>query len=154
MHQLGRCPRVQDFASYCRLVKGAQESGGKRLGTAGNKIGNAHLTWAFAEAATLCLRGNEPGQKYRARVETKYDKGTALRILAPTLARAVYGMRKRKTACDLEPFLRPSGSRAGEPDASLDPAGMRLNRTDVQPMMAASLHAEVRLGPLSLRPAL
>jgi hypothetical protein len=87
-------------------------------------------------------------------VETKYDKGTALRILAPTLARAVYCMRKRKTACDLEPFLRPSGSRAGEPDASLDPAGMRLNRTDVQPMMAASLHAEVRLGPLSLRPAL
>ena len=42
----------------------------------------------------------------------------------------------------------------GEPGAELDPEGMSLPRTDVQPMLAASLNAEVRLGPLALRPAL
>src|SRR4030095_6770440 len=92
IHQIDRFPRVQDFASYGRLCKCAKESGGKRLGTSGNKIGNAHLKWAFSEAATLFLRGNEPGQKYLARLEKKHDKGKALSILAHKLARAVYFM--------------------------------------------------------------
>jgi transposase len=37
-----RFPRVQAFVSHCRLVKSAQESNGKRYGTSGKKIGNAH----------------------------------------------------------------------------------------------------------------
>jgi len=87
-------------------------------------------------------------------VEKKHGKGQALRILAHKLARAVYVMLKRHTAFDLEPCLRPSGSSASEPDAALDTTGMRLPRTDVTPLMAASWNAAVRLGPLSLRPAL
>jgi hypothetical protein len=117
-------------------------------------MGNAHLKWAFSEAATLFLRGNEPGQKYLARLEKKHDKGKALSILAYKLARAGYFMLKRKTAFDLEHFLRTYGSSAGEPGASLDTAGMSRTRTDVKPMIAASLNAEVRLGPISLSPAL
>ena len=105
IHQIDRFPRVQDFASYCRLVKCAKESGGKRLGTSGKKIGNAHLKWAFSEAATLFLRGNEPGQKYLARLEKKHDQGKALSILAHQLARAGYFMLKRKTAFDMEQCL-------------------------------------------------
>jgi transposase len=116
IHQLERFPSVQDFASYCRLVTGAKESGGTRLGTSGKKIGHAHLTWAFSEAAALLLRTNEPGQTYRARLEKKPDQGKALTILAPKLARAVYSMLKRKTAFDLDLCRRTSGSRAGEPD--------------------------------------
>jgi hypothetical protein len=153
-HQSDRFPGGQDGASSCRRVKGAKASGGTRVGPAGNQMGNAHLPWAFSAAAPLCLRGNEPGQKSLARVEKKPDKGNALRILAPKLARAVDGMLKRNTAVDLAPCLRPSGSRAGEPGAALATEGMRLPRTEVKPMMAASWHAEVRLGPLSLRPAL
>jgi transposase len=105
IHQIDRFPRVQDFASYWRLVKCAKESGGKRLGTSGNKIGNAHRKWAFSEAATRFLRGNEPGQKYLARLEKKHDKGKALSILAHKRARAVYVMLNRQTAFDLEQFL-------------------------------------------------
>jgi transposase len=51
IHQIARFPRVQEFASSCRLVKCAKESNGKRAGTSGSKIGHAHLQWAFSEAA-------------------------------------------------------------------------------------------------------
>jgi len=56
---------VQDFVSYCRLVKCAKESAGSGM----------HL-WhedrqcvsqvAFSEAAVLFLRNNPAGQKYLA----------------------------------------------------------------------------------------
>jgi len=63
IHQIDRVPRVQDCASYCRLVTCAKASAGKRFGTSGAKIGNAHLTWAFSEAAGLCVRDNPAGQQ-------------------------------------------------------------------------------------------
>lgn len=50
---IARFPRVQDFVSYCRLVQCAKESGGKRVGTSGKKIGTVHVRWAFAAAAVL-----------------------------------------------------------------------------------------------------
>jgi transposase len=106
IHRMDRFPSVQDFASYARLVTCRKESGGKRLGTSGKKIGNAHLTWAFAEAATLFLRNNPPAQKLLARLEKKQGKGKALSILAHKLGRAVYFMLKRKTAFDLDLFLK------------------------------------------------
>jgi transposase len=92
IHTIDRFPRVQDVVSSCRLVKCAQESAGKRSGTAGAKIGNAYLTWAFSEAARLLLRTNPAGQKYLARLEKKHGQGKALPVLAQKLARAVYSM--------------------------------------------------------------
>ena len=56
-----RFPRVQEFLSYARLVKAQKSSAGKVLGYSGKKIGNAHLKWAFSEAALLFLRGNPRG---------------------------------------------------------------------------------------------
>jgi transposase len=58
---IGRFPRVQDFLSYCRLVKPGRESNGKLLGHAGGKIGNAHLKWIFGELATTPLTCQPPG---------------------------------------------------------------------------------------------
>jgi transposase len=105
IHDIVRFPRVQDFVSYCRLVKCTKESAGKRYGTSGAKIGNAYLKWAFSEAAVLFLRNNPTGQKYVARLEKKHGKGKALTILAHKLARAVYYMLRRDTAFDLQKFL-------------------------------------------------
>ncbi len=105
VHDIGRFPTVGDFVSYCRLVKCAKESAGKRLGTSGKKIGNAHLKWAFSEAAVLFLRKNPRGQKYHARLERKHGKGKALTILAHKIARAVYYMLRRERAFELDRFL-------------------------------------------------
>ena len=105
IHDIRRFPRGQDFVAYCRLVKCAKESAGKRYGTSGAKIGNAYLKWAFSEAAVLCLRNNPVGQKYLARLEKKHGKGKALTVLAHKLARAVYYMLRRDTVFDMDKFL-------------------------------------------------
>lgn len=106
IHDIERFPRVQDFVSYCRLVKCAKESAGKRYGTAGSKIGNAYLKWAFSEAAVLFLRDNPAGQKYLTRLEKKHGQGKALTLLAQKLGRAVYYMLKRQKAFDMDKFLQ------------------------------------------------
>lgn len=105
IHDMARFPKGQDVVSDGRLVTCAKESAGKRLGTSGPKIGNAHLKWAFSEAAVLFLRTNPAGQKYLARLEKKHNKGKALTILAHKLARAVYDMLNRHTAFALDKCL-------------------------------------------------
>ena len=105
IENIKRFPRVQDFVSYCRLVKCAKESNGKIYGSSGKKIGNAHLRWAFSEAAQLFLKGNDAGKKYHQKLVNKHNKGKALSILAHKLGRAVYHMLKKQKAFDLEKFL-------------------------------------------------
>src|SRR3989449_3936995 len=105
IQDIARFLRVQDFVSYCRLVKCAKESGGKRLGTSGKKIGNVHLRWAFAEAAVLFLRHNQLGKDYFTKLERKHGKAKALTVLAHKLARAVYYMLTREQAFDLQRFV-------------------------------------------------
>jgi transposase len=108
IQDIARFPRVQDFVSYCRLVKCAKESAGKRLGTSGKKIGNPQLKWAFSEAAVLFLRQNQLGKEYFAQLERKHGKGKALTVLAHKLARAVYYMLTREQAFDLTRFVTAS----------------------------------------------
>ncbi len=105
IHDIHRFPSVQDFVSYCRLVKCGKESDGKHYGYSGAKIGNAHLKWAFSEAAVLCLHGNPAAQRYVARLATQHGKGKALSILAHKLARAVYYMLRRGHAFDSNRFF-------------------------------------------------
>jgi len=75
IQDITRFPRVQDFVSYCRLVKCAKESAGKRHGLSGKKIGNPQLKWAFSEAAVLFLRQNQPGKEYFAKLATVFELG-------------------------------------------------------------------------------
>ena len=102
---IARFPRVQAFVSSCRLVKSARESHGQRYGTSGKKIGNAHLKWAFSDAAVRFLKNNEPAKKYLTKLANRHGKGRALSILAHTLGRAVYFMRKKQVAFDQEKCL-------------------------------------------------
>lgn len=105
IHTIERFPTVQDFASYCRLIKCRKESAGKSYGTTGRKIGNAFLKWAFSEAAVLFLRGNPEAQAWLDKMANKHNKARALTILAHKLGRAVYFMLQRKTVFDQARFL-------------------------------------------------
>ena len=105
IHDIGRFDRVQQFASYARLVKCARESAGKRLGTSGAKQGNVHLKWAFSEAAVLFLRHCPEGRKIISRLERKHGKPKALSILAHKLGRTVYHLLSNKTVFSLERFM-------------------------------------------------
>jgi len=105
IHDIRRFDRVQEFASYARLVRCAKESAGKKHGTSGAKMGNVHLKWAFSEAAVLFVRHCPEGKKLLARWEKKHGKGKALSILAHKLGRAAYYVLLRQKAFDLEKFM-------------------------------------------------
>jgi transposase len=105
IHDIRRFPTVQDFASYARLATCAHESAGKRTGTSGKKIGNAHLKWAFSEAAVLFLRQNPAAQAWLKHTAAKHGKPKALSILAHKLERAAYYILFRNEAFDMHRFL-------------------------------------------------
>jgi transposase len=92
IHDIHRFPRVQDFASYGRVVKRAHESAGKYDGTSGHNIGHVHLTWACSQAAVLFPADHPPGQQYSRRLENKDGSGKALTVLAHTVSRAAYDL--------------------------------------------------------------
>lgn len=100
IHDIARFGRVQEFASYARLVKCAHESAGKKYGTGGAKMGNVHLKWAFSEAAVLFLRHAPGGKKLLADIEKTHGKAKALSILAPSWD------KPSTTCCRAEPSSR------------------------------------------------
>ena len=102
IHDVHRFDRVQQIASYARLVKCAKESAGKNHGTSAAKKGNVHLKWALSEVAVLFVRHNEPGKELLARLETRHGK--ALSILAHKLGRAAYYILLRSKAFEIERF--------------------------------------------------
>ena len=112
IHEIARFPRVHDCLSSCRLVKGTKEAAGKRYGTSGTKIGNAHLTWACSEAAGLLLRAHPAGQQSLTTLEKTHGSGKALPLLGQKLGRAVYDRFQRQTAFAMGTFLNGSGSGA------------------------------------------
>ena len=106
IHDIKRFPRVGDFLSYARLVKGTNSSAGKQYKPTGAKIGNPHLKWAFSEAITLLKRESLEAKAYAERIEKKHSKARANTLLAIKLGRAVYWMLTRKTAFDPNIFLK------------------------------------------------
>jgi hypothetical protein len=126
IHALRRGPRGQACVASGRRVQWAKESAGTRDGTAGQKRGNADLTWAFSEAAGLGWRHHPAGQQDRARVEQQQRQGQARTVLAPHWARAVYDRWTRETAVALDQWCPACWSGAGEPAASRAAAGISL----------------------------
>jgi transposase len=51
IHDIHRFAGEGEFLSYARLIRPMKTSAGKVTGGGGAKIGNAHLKWAFSEAA-------------------------------------------------------------------------------------------------------
>jgi transposase len=104
IHQIQRFESAGQFLSYCRLVRCAHESAGKPLGFGGTKIGNAHLRWAFAEAAVLFARHSARAKQWLARQEKKLGKSRALSRLAARLGRTVYHLLRKREVFDENRF--------------------------------------------------
>ena len=101
-----RFDAVGQFLSYARLVRPAKESAGKKVGTSNAKMGNAHLKWAFREAAALMTRHEPTVKAWAARKAKAAGKGKAKAILASKLGRAVYVMLRRGVPFDPEAFMK------------------------------------------------
>lgn len=101
-----RFPSEKDFISYCRLVAGTNESGGKDFGGKGRKMGNPYLKWAFMQAAILGKRADKQLNSYYEKLARKKGKHVANAIIAAKIARAVYFMLARKTGFSPEMMIK------------------------------------------------
>jgi transposase len=122
MHDVQRFDSAGQFLSYGRLVRCLHESAGKKLGSGGKKIGNAHLRWANALAACLFLRASERAKKWKQQQAARRGEGKALAILAAKLGRAVYHMPRKREAFDEERFWQGGPGRTGTGSSSLSRA--------------------------------
>jgi transposase len=102
---IARFPEAGNFLSYSRLVRCAHVSAGKVKGSGGRKIGNAHLKWAFSEAACLMIRSCLPVKSWMQRQEKKKGKRKALSILEAKIGRAVYHLWRKQVPFDVKRFL-------------------------------------------------
>ena len=105
MYEVGdvtRFRKVGNFTSYCRLVKTARLSVGKRKGSGNRKNGNPYLSWAFSEAAHHAVRHHPEAQKYFQRKRAKTNGIIAIRALAHKLARASYHVMRDHVDFDPE----------------------------------------------------
>jgi transposase len=118
-HDAQRFDSAGQFLSYARLVRCAHESAGKKRGSGGTKIGNAHLRWAFAEAACLFLRSSDRAKKWKQKQAAQRGEGKALAILAARLGRAVYHMLRKGEAFDEARFWEGGTGRARTGSSSL-----------------------------------
>lgn len=101
-----RFPEVGNFLSYSRLVRGEHSSAGKVKGLGPKKLGNAHLKWAFGEAACLMKRCCAPVRAWCQRMEKKRGKRKTTAVLEAKLGRTVYHLWRKQQAFDLKRFLQ------------------------------------------------
>jgi transposase len=102
---IARFPEAGNFLSYSRLVRCVHESAGKKKGSGPKKIGNAHLKWAFSEAACLMIRSCLPVKSWLERQAKKKGKKKALAILEAKIGRCVYHLWRKQVPFDVKRFL-------------------------------------------------
>ena len=104
IHDISRFSSHQHFCSYARLVRPEKSSAGKKAGSGGSKIGNAHLKWAFSEAVAIMLR-DERAKKYFQRLQSKGSRAKAFSTFSHRLGKAVYYLLSRREAFDPNMFF-------------------------------------------------
>jgi len=84
-----RFSTVKNFYSYCRLVPGAHNSGGKTRHRT-SKEGNKYLKIAFSHAATRAIQYFPVVKKYYQRMARKKGAPIARALVAKEIAKSVY----------------------------------------------------------------
>jgi len=95
---IARFPTARDFVSYCRLVPGAGNSGGKTRHKR-TKDGNRYLKLAFSHAAVRAMQYFPEIRAFYHSMARRKPKPVARALVAKELARIVYFVLKKK-----EPF--------------------------------------------------
>jgi hypothetical protein len=95
-------PFTLGHALYMKAIHGGKAKNDK---IDAKKIGNAHLKWAFSEAACLMLRTSAAAKKWLERQTKKRGKRKALGILEAKLGRAVYHVWQKQTPFNPAKFL-------------------------------------------------
>lgn len=104
---ISRFDSAGQFCSYARLIRPKKTSAGKPAGLPSHKkIGNAHLKWAFSEAALLLLRESKDVKTYAEHLTQRHGKGKALGILSHKIGRTVYYMLRQGAYFDERVFLQ------------------------------------------------
>lgn len=68
-------------------------------------MGNAHLKWAFSQAASIMIRNQQIKDRLEKDIQ-RYGKPGAMRRLTQKLARTTYYMMKKGQLFDQDRFLR------------------------------------------------
>lgn len=98
---IGRFPRVGNFASYCRCVGSEKISNGKRKGKGNTKNGNKYLSWAFVEAANFAIRYEPLIARFYQRKKAKTHGVVAIKAVAHKLSRACYYIMRDEVPFDV-----------------------------------------------------
>jgi transposase len=106
VHTIDRFSRPQQFCSYGRVVRADNSSAGKDYGgSSSDKIGNAHLKWAFSEIGAAMLRVSAPVRLWWSAQSGEHGKVGAHARLRHKIALAVHSMLKHDTVFDVKKFL-------------------------------------------------
>jgi transposase len=100
--EIGRFPRVGNFASYCRCVDSHKLSNGKRKGSGNTKNGNKYLAWAFVEAANFAIRYNPRAKRFYQRKKERTNGIVAIKAVAHKLVRACYYILRDQVPFEVE----------------------------------------------------
>jgi transposase len=87
-----RFPSSKQFTSYCRLVPGSKDSGGKHRHRSKNKDGNRYLRMAFNQAAIIAYRDYPEVKEFYKKVARRSGKHVARTVVGKELAKIVWHM--------------------------------------------------------------
>lgn len=94
--EIHRFADSKHYCSYCRLVPGAKDSGGKRGHRSGSKDGNQYLKYAYTEAAIKAMMFYPEIKHFATRLERRATKAIARTVVAKELAKIVYYVLTRQ----------------------------------------------------------
>ena len=89
---ISRFPSAKQFTSYCRLVPGANDSGGSHRHKSADKNGNTYLRAAFGQAAVSAYTHYKVVKKFYRKIKRRSGRPVARAVVAKELAKGVWHM--------------------------------------------------------------
>jgi transposase len=105
-HDINRFPSVQNYASYCRVIRVHRTSNGRIQYGRNQKMGNPYLKWAYGQILIHARQSSERINSYYQRLEAKRYAKLARGIMSHKFAVVVYYMLKKKVVFDENRFLK------------------------------------------------